>query len=114
MKEMVTFLYDMDDKGIGVVAVENGLGTGWSSGRIMMRFIDALEVSNREVLIERTNSGLASTVANRTRLGPKKITNDRMTAKITEMHSTKKSIRAIASEAGVVTATVQRGLKKVG
>ena len=63
--------------------------------------------------IQRTNTGLARTVANGTKLGRKKVTNDTMTAKIVELRNTKKSIRAIASEVGVSTATVQRELKKV-
>jgi IS30 family transposase len=36
-----------------------------------------------------------------------------MTAQIIELRNSKKSIRAIASEVGVSTATVQRELKKV-
>ena len=113
MKEFVSFLSDMDDKGIGVIAVKNGLDTVSSSGRMMMKLIGVLEEWNREMLIERTNAGLARTVANGTKLGRKKITNDKMTAKIVELRTAKKSIRAIASEVGVSTATVQRELKKV-
>ena len=113
MKELVHFLSDMDDKGIGVVAVKNGLDTNSSSGRMMMKLIGVLEEWNREMLVERTNAGLARTVANGTKLGRKKITNDTMTAKIIELRNDKKSIRAIASEVGVSTATVQRELKKV-
>jgi DNA invertase Pin-like site-specific DNA recombinase len=109
MKEFVSFLSDMDDKGIGVIAVKNGLDTVSSSGRMMMKLIGVLEESNREMLIERTNAG----VANGTKLGRKKITNDTMTAQIIELRNSKKSIRAIASEVGVSTATVQRELKKV-
>jgi DNA invertase Pin-like site-specific DNA recombinase len=113
MKEFVSFLADMDDKGIGVIAVKNGLDTVSSSGRMMMKLIGVLEEWNREMLIERTNAGLARTVANGTKLGRKKITNDTMTAQIIELRNSKKSIRAIASEVGVSTATVQRELKKV-
>ena len=113
MKEFVSFLSDMDDKGIGVIAVKNGLDTVSSSGRMMMKLIGVLEEWNREMLIERTNAGLARTVANGTKLGRKKITNDTMTAQIIELRNSKKSIRAIASEVGVSTATVQRELKKV-
>ena len=113
MKEFVSFLADMDDKGIGVIAVKNGLDTVSSSGRMMMKLIGVLEEWNREMLVERTNAGLARTVANGTKLGRKKITNDTMTAKIVELRNIKKSIRAIASEVGVSTATVQRELKKV-
>ena len=113
MKEFVSFLSDMDDKGIGVIAVKNGLDTVSSYGRMMMKLIGVLEEWNREMLIERTNAGLARTVANGTKLGRKKITNDTMTAQIIELRNSKKSIRAIASEVGVSTATVQRELKKV-
>ena len=113
MKEFVSFLADMDEKGIGVIAVKNGLDTSSSSGRMMMKLIGVLEEWNREMLIERTRAGLARTVANGTKLGRKKITNDTMTAKIIELRNDKKSIRAIASEVGVSTATVQRELKKV-
>ena len=113
MKEFVSFLSDMDEKGIGVIAVKNGLDTSSSSGRMMMKLIGVLEEWNREMLIERTRAGLARTVANGTKLGRKKITNDTMTAKIIELRTAKKTIRAIASEVGVSTATVQRELKKV-
>ena len=34
MKEFVSFLADMDEKGIGVIAVKNGLDTVSSSGRM--------------------------------------------------------------------------------
>ena len=65
------------------------------------------------MLVERTNTGLARTVANGTKLGRKRITNDTMTAKIIKLRTAKKSIRAIAAVVGVSTATVQRELKKV-
>ena len=46
MKEFVSFLADMDDKGIGVIAVKNGLDTVSSSGRMMMKLIGVLEGSS--------------------------------------------------------------------
>ena len=63
------------------------------------------------MLIERTRAGLARTVANGTKLGQKKITNDTMTAKIIELRTAKKSIRQIASEVGVSRGTVSNVLK---
>jgi len=111
MKEFVSFLADMDEKGIGVIAVKNGLDTSSSSGRMMMKLIGVLEEWNREMLIERTRAGLARTVANGTKLGRKKITNDTMTAKIIELRTAKKTIREIASEVGVSRGTVSNILK---
>ena len=112
LKEFVSFLADMDDKGIGVVAVKNGLDTSSSTGKMMMKMIGVMEEWNREMLVERTKSGLARTVANGTKLGRKKITNPRMTAQIISLRNENKSIRAIATMVGVSTATIQRELRK--
>ena len=113
LKEFVSFLADMDEKGIGVVAVKNGLDTSSSTGKMMMKMIGVMEEWNREMLVERTKSGLARTVANGTKLGRKKITNPKMTAQIISLRNENKSIRAIATEVGVSTATIQRELRKV-
>ena len=43
MKEFVSFLSDMDEKGIGVIAVKNGLDTSANSGRMVMKLIGVLE-----------------------------------------------------------------------
>ena len=113
LKEFVSFLGDMDDKGIGVVAVKNGLDTSSSTGKMMMKMIGVMEEWNREMLVERTKSGLARTRANGTKLGRKKITNPKMTAQIISLRDENKSIRAIATMVGVSTATIQRELRKV-
>ena len=113
LKEFVSFLGDMDDRGIGVVAVKNGLDTSSSTGKVMMKMIGVMEEWNREMLVERTKSGLARTRANGTKLGRKKITNPKMTAQIVSLRNENKSIRAIATEVGVPTATIQRELRKV-
>ena len=113
LKEFVTFLADMDDKGIGVGAVKNGLDTSSSTGKMMMKMIGVMEEWNREMLVARTKSGLARTRANGTRLGRKKITNPKMTAQIISLRDENKSIRAIATKVGVSTATIQRELRKV-
>ena len=113
LKEFVSFLADMDDKGIAVVAVKNGLDTSSSTGKMMMKMIGVMEEWNREMLVERTKSGLARTRANGTKLGRKKITNPKMTAQIVALRNENKSIRVIATEVGVSTATIQRELRKV-
>ena len=51
MKEFVHFLSDMDERGIGVIAVKNGLQTNSSSGRMMMKLIGVLEEWNREKVV---------------------------------------------------------------
>ena len=62
---------------------------------------------------ERTLAGLERAKSEGKTLGRRKVTNDTMTAKILELRTAKKTIRQIASEVGVSTATVHRQLKKV-
>jgi DNA invertase Pin-like site-specific DNA recombinase len=110
MKEFVSFLADMDDKGIGVIAVKNGLDTVSSSGRMMMKLIGVLEEWNREMLIERTNAGLARTVANGTKLGRKSVLTSSIKKQITELRENGFSIRKISDEIGINRGAIQRFL----
>jgi DNA invertase Pin-like site-specific DNA recombinase len=111
MKEFVSFLSGMDDKGIGVIAVKNGLETFSSSGRMMMKLIGVLEEWNLEMLKERTNAGLARTVANGTKLGRKSVLTPSIKRKTLDLKGNGSSIRNIADEVGINRGAVQRFLQ---
>ena len=113
MKELVLFLSDMKDRGIGICSVRQGFDTSTSMGEIMFQFVGIRSSWEREMIRERTLAGLERAKSEGKILGRKKVTNDTMTAKIIELRNDKKSIREIASEVGVSTATVHRQLKKV-
>ena len=111
MKEFISFLSDMDDKNVGVIAVKNGLDTSSSSGRMMMKMIGVMEEWNREMLIERVNAGLARTVANGTKLGRKSVLTPSSKREITTLRDNGLSIQKIADEIGINRGAVQRFLK---
>ena len=113
MKELVLFLSDMKDRGIGICSVRQGFDTSTSMGEIMFQFVGILSSWEREMIRERTLAGLERAKSEGKILGRRKVTNDTTTAKIIELRNDKKSIREIASEVGVSTATVHRQLKKV-
>ena len=113
MKELILFLSDMKDRGIGICSVRQGFDTSTSMGEIMFQFVGILSSWEREMIRERTLAGLERAKREGKTLGRRKVTNDTMAAKIIELRNDKKSIRAIASEVGVSTATVQSELKKV-
>ena len=113
MKELVLFLSDMKDRGIGICSVRQGFDTSTSMGEIMYQFVGILSSWEREMIRERTLAGLERAKSEGKTLGRRKVTNETMTAKIIELRTAKKSIRQIASEVGVSTATVHRELKKV-
>ena len=113
MKELILFLSVMKDRGIGICSVRQGFDTSTSMGEIMFQFVGILSSWEREMIRERTLAGLERAKREGKTLGRRKVTNDTMTAKIIELRNDKKSIRQIASEVGVSTATVHRQLKKV-
>jgi DNA invertase Pin-like site-specific DNA recombinase len=111
MKEFITFLSEMDENQIGVIAVKNGLATNSSSGRMMMKMIGVMEEWNREMLIERTRAGLARTVTNGTKLGRKSVLTPSSQREITTLRDNGLSIQKIADEIGINRGAVQRFLK---
>ena len=113
MKELILFLSDMKDRDIGICSVRQGFDTSTSIGEIMFQFVGILSSWEREMIRERTLAGLERAKREGKTLGRRKVTNDMMTAKIIELRSANRSIREIASEVGVSTATVHRQLKKV-
>ena len=111
MKELVLFLSDMKDRDIGICSVRQGFDTSTSMGEIMFQFVGILSSWEREMIRERTLAGLERAKSEGKTLGRRKVTNDTMTAKIIELRTAKKSIRDIASEAGVSRGTVSNVLK---
>jgi DNA invertase Pin-like site-specific DNA recombinase len=111
MKELILFLSDMKDKGVGICSVRQGFDTSTSMGEIMFQFVGILSSWEREMIRERTLAGLERAKREGKTLGRRKVTNDTMTAKIIELRSAKKSIRDIASEVGVSRGTVSNVLK---
>ena len=111
MKELVLFLSDMKDKGVGICSVRQGFDTSTSMGEIMFQFVGILSSWEREMIRERTLAGLERAKSEGKTLGRRKVTNDTMTTKILELRTAKKSIREIASEVGVSIGTVSNVLK---
>ena len=111
MKELILFLSDMKDRGIGICSVRQGFDTSTSMGEIMFQFVGILSSWERSMIRERTLAGLERAKREGKTLGRRKITNDTMTAKIIELRNDKKSIREIASEVGVSRGTVSNVLQ---
>ena len=111
MKELVMFLSNIKDRGIGICSVRQGFDTSTSMGEIIFQFVGILSSWEREMIRERTLAGLERAKSQGKTLGWRKVTNDTMAAKITELRDERKSIRQIASEVGVSRGTVNNVLK---
>ena len=96
MKKLILFLSDMKDRGIGICSVRQGFDTSTSMGEIMFQVVGIPSSWEGEMIRERTLAGLERAKSQGKTLGWRKVTNDTMTAKITELRDERKSIRQIA------------------
>ena len=90
MKELILFLSDMKDRGIGICSVRQGFDTSTSMGEIMFQFVGILSSWEREMIRERTLAGLERARRDGKTLGRRKVTNDTMTAKSSRTQGRKK------------------------
>ena len=89
MKELVMFLSNIKDRGIGICSVRQGFDTSTSMEEIMFQFVGILSSWEREMIRERTLAGLERAKSQGKTLGWRKVTNDTMAAKIIELRDKK-------------------------
>ena len=76
MKELIMFLSDMKDRGIGICSVRQGFDTSTSMGEIMFQFVGILSSWEREMIRERTLAGLDRAKKEGKTLGRKTVIDD--------------------------------------
>jgi len=111
MKNLIMFLADMKDRDVGIVSFRQGFDTSTNMGSIMYQFVGILSEWEASMISDRTLAGLERARREGKTLGRRKVTNDTMNAKIIELRSENKSLRAIATEVGVSTGTIRKVLK---
>jgi len=79
-----------------------------SAGKLVLSTLSAVAEMERDLLVERTNAGLARARAEGKILGRPKVTNDKSAAEITGKLSDGVSVAQIARDHGVSRMTVMR------
>ena len=111
MKELIMFLSDMKDRGIGICSVRQGFDTSTTMGEMMFQFVGILSSWEREMIRERTLAGLDRAKKEGKTLGRKTVIDDDKVSHIRKLRSIGRSLRDIASEVGVSKGTVSNVLK---
>ena len=108
MKGLVDLSADLDEKGIGLRSITDGIDTSGTAGRLVFNILAAMAQMERELVRERTTAALA--VARRKgRFGGRKtrMTEERRNA-ATKLLKTEMSSREIARAIGVSISTFYR------
>ena len=102
---------DLAERGIALRILNLGIDTGTPSGRLVYQIIAAVAEMERELLIERTNSGLAASRARGRKGGRKREFSPRAVRKAQEQYDKGElSVTEIARIAGVSRQTLYRYL----
>ena len=92
--------------------INQNIDTTSPHGKMVMQVMMAMAEFEREMIIERTNSGLAAARRRGTKLGPRFKLNKNQIDHVKVLHQQGESLRSIASTFNVSAMTISRILKK--
>ena len=102
----------LQDKGVGFKSVTESIDTSTPSGRFLLTVLSAISAMEREIIIERTRSGLAAAKA-RGRVGgrPSKLTEEQVRLARQLLQDPTNSIASVCRTLGIGKATFYRKIK---
>lgn len=106
LRELLATLDELSERDIGFVSVHEPFDTTTSAGRLLLQVVGAFAEFERNVLRERTRSGLEAARRRGARLGrPRRAVDSELTAR---MRASGMSMPAIARKLGVSESTLHR------
>lgn len=114
LKDLISLVVAMDEKGIGMRSLNEMIDTSSSSGKLIFHIFGALAEFERNLIRERTTAGLEAARA-RGRVGgrPKKLNAEKLHLMRTLYDEKKYSIKHICDIVGVSKQTLYNHLDKV-
>jgi DNA invertase Pin-like site-specific DNA recombinase len=110
LKHLVNALADLDSYGVAFVSLRDNLDLSTPSGRLMFQIIGAMAEFERSLIQERVGAGLRNAKLNGKTSGRPTLTLDR--DRIARLRASGASIREIAAQLEVSTATIHTLLRQ--
>ena len=107
LQDLVSFLSEIDDRGVDLYLHKQGLDTSTPSGRAMFGMLSVFSEFERSMISERVKSGLERAKASGKKLGRPRIDESKR-VQVESALADGKSIHRICKELGVGSGTVQR------
>jgi DNA invertase Pin-like site-specific DNA recombinase len=110
LRDLITMLDDLRDRGIAFHSLTEAIDTGTPTGRAMWQMIGILAELERSLIVERTRAGMKAARARGIRPGPKKKLRPQQIEHAQELRAKGKGPDVIAGILGVSRATIYRAL----
>src|SRR5580658_7953083 len=108
IRNMVTTLDELTALGVNFVSVTEPFDTTTPSGRLLLHLVSAMAEFEKSILVERTKAGLAAAIRRGAKVGRRRVRVDLERAR--ELRVEGKTLRDVAKELGIGTATLYRAL----
>jgi DNA invertase Pin-like site-specific DNA recombinase len=108
VKDLLDFAGSLSDRGIGFVSLTDSIDTTTASGRFFFNVMASLSQMERELMIERTQAGLAAARAQGRVGGRKRVMTDSKIASAKRLLADGRSPKDIAADLGVSVPTLYR------
>ena len=110
-KDLLTLIDLFESKKVKLVSLKENIDTSTSTGRLLITVLSALSQFERDVIVERTNEGLAAARARGRKGGRPKVADTKIRQAL-KLYDTKQySLKEIESLTGVKASTLYRRLK---
>ena len=114
LRDLVTFLGELQAKGVDLYLHVQGLDTSTPAGRAMFQMLGVFSEFERSIIQERVRAGLARARANGKRLGRPPALTPRQRRQVHQDRAEGMSLRALARKYGTTAPTVRRVLVAEG
>jgi DNA invertase Pin-like site-specific DNA recombinase len=112
LKDLVTIVNDLKDRGIFIASITENIDTSTPTGNLIFHIFASLAEFERNIIRERTNAGLASArTRGRTGGRPEKLSGKEKEMVKTLMKDPKNSATAIANQFKVSRGTIYKTIK---
>ena len=113
LNHLVATVAVLTERGVGLVSLREAIDTTTASGRLVLHVFGSLAEFERELILERTQAGLAAARAQGRTGGRPPLLSAEKLAAAQRLHAAGDSVTSIARTLGVSRATLYRHLKTV-
>ena len=110
-KDLLALVDLFAEKGVKLISLKENIDTGSSTGRLLVTVLSALAQFERDVIVERTNEGLAAARARGRKGGRPKVPEQKVRQAIKLYNTKEYSLREIENLTGIKPTTLYRRIK---
>ncbi len=114
MKDLITLVAELEDKGIELASLTESIDTSTSSGKLFFHIFGAIAEFEKNLIVERTHAGLAAARARGRKGGrPKLLDQAKRELAVRLYHERDKTVKEICALMGISKPTLYKYIEEI-